>query len=188
LGHKVIEHNMAAAQNDELISVRRSELKECVQDLVNLKACFKMLVKERAKSILEEKAEKAEKEEKAAEHLLDGVNALKRKFETMVNGHDRVMLPDDEGPGLQTDSEESETDEEGPGLQTDSDDDGETLGRRMHSQLVRVGPHRVELWQSREERASDMERARQRLSERARMNGGPLREGAGGSGRGRPLP
>jgi hypothetical protein len=106
---------MAAAQNDELISVRRSDLEECCQDLVNLKACFKMLVKERAKSILEEKAEKAEKEEKAAEHLLDGVNALKRKFETMVNGHDRVMLPDDEGPGLQTDSEESETDEEGPG-------------------------------------------------------------------------
>ena len=140
---------MAAAQNDELISVRRSELKECVQDLVNLKACFKMLFKERAKSILEEKAEKAEKEEKAAEHLLDGVNALQRKFETMVNGHDRVMLPDDEGPGLQTDSEESETDEDMPGLGTDFDDDdshddGETLGRRMHSQLVRVGPHRVE--------------------------------------------
>ena len=119
---------------------------------------------------MEEKAEKAEKEEKAAERLLanlttvlDGVNALKRKFETMVNGHDRVMLPDD--------------------------DDGETLGRRMHSQLVRVGPHRVEQWQSSEERARDMERARQRLSERQRMNGsGPLREGAGGSGRGRPLP
>ena len=85
-------------------------------------------------------------------------------------------------PGLITDSEESETDEEGPGLQTDSDDDGETLGRRMHSQLVRVGPHRGEQWQS------DMERARQRLSERERMNGGPLSEGAGGSGRGRPLP
>jgi hypothetical protein len=96
---------MAAAHNDDLIYVRRSQLEECIQAVVNLKAVH-VLVTERQKSIVEEKRPTNEELVANLTTGLDGFNTLKRKFDTMVNGHYRVRrrrsrpeddpLPDDD--------------------------------------------------------------------------------------------
>jgi hypothetical protein len=166
---------MAAAQNDDLIYVRRSQLEECIQDLVNLKALH-VLVIERQKSMVEEKRPTNEELVANLTAALDGVNTLKREFDTMVNGHYRVILPDDDPDSVITLAANAPPQSEGSG------------DRRMHSQLIRVGPHRelVDWW-----RPNDL---------LGRLNGsGPLGDvvrvgglndsGTGrGTGRGRPLP
>ena len=86
---------MAAAENDELIYVRRSKLLECSQDLVNLKACLVITI-ERQKSILEEKRSTTEELVANLTTVLDGGNTLKRKFDTMVNGYYRELSPGDD--------------------------------------------------------------------------------------------
>jgi hypothetical protein len=107
---------MAAAHNDDLIYVRRSQLEECIQAVVNLKAVH-VLVTERQKSIVEEKRPTNEELVANLTTVLDGFNTLKRKFDTMVNGHYRVRrrrsrpeddpLPDEEDDPLPDDDPDS---------------------------------------------------------------------------------
>jgi hypothetical protein len=122
LGHTVIEHNMAAAQNDDLIYVRRSQLEECIQAVVNLKAVH-VLVTERQKSIVEEKRPTNEELVANLTTVLDGFNTLKRKFDTMVND----PLPDDEDDPLPDEEDDPLPDEEDDPLPDDDPDSVITL-------------------------------------------------------------
>jgi hypothetical protein len=122
---------MAAAENDELIYVRRSNLLECSQHLVNLKACLVITI-ERQKSILEEKRCTTEELVAHLTTVLDSVNTLNRKFDTVVNGHYRVILPDND-PSIITLAANAGPQSEGSG------------DRRMHLQLISEG-HREHAW------------------------------------------